>query len=205
MHEHMRNLLNAYMDGELHGTRHQEMERHLAECEACRKELRELRGVSELLRAAPEPEFLPASRFVSNLTLQLSRRERRNETTNRIAFAWWLAPAGLWVAWIFIRTVFALTDVATVAQLSGLLGQAPHLLRSDQATLWFSAAAGLFGGQVVAGQATLATLNTLSVFGENLLEGFLWQALIATLYLGWLAAMWLRQNPGRLSVENTPR
>ncbi len=70
MHEDMRALLNAYLDGELHGTRLLEMELHLASCEACRNELKELHLVSDLLQAAPTPEFMPAERFVSNLTLQ---------------------------------------------------------------------------------------------------------------------------------------
>ena len=55
MHEDMRALLNAYLDGELHGTRLREMELHLSGCEACRNELKELRLVSDLLQAAPDP------------------------------------------------------------------------------------------------------------------------------------------------------
>ena len=56
MHEDMRALLNAYLDGQLRGTRLMEMKVHLAGCEACRNELRELRLVSDLLQAAPDPE-----------------------------------------------------------------------------------------------------------------------------------------------------
>ena len=50
MHEEMRTLLNAYLDGELHGRRLREMETHLAACADCRDELKELRLVSELLQ-----------------------------------------------------------------------------------------------------------------------------------------------------------
>ena len=55
MHEDMRALLNAYLDGELHGTRLQEMKLHLSACEACRNELKELRLVSDLLTGRPRP------------------------------------------------------------------------------------------------------------------------------------------------------
>ena len=37
-------------------------------------------------------------------------------------------------------------------------------------------------------------LNELNVFGVNLLEGFLWQALIVLLYWGWLF-VWSRTSP----------
>ncbi len=73
MHEDMRKLLNAYLDGELHGRRLLEMQAHLASCEACQIELKELRLVSDLLQASSAPEALPAERFVSQLTLSLPR------------------------------------------------------------------------------------------------------------------------------------
>ena len=79
MHEEMRTLLNAYLDGELHGRRLQEMETHLAICAACRDELSELRLVSDLLQADPAPEFMPAERFVSQLTLRLPRRSLHDQ------------------------------------------------------------------------------------------------------------------------------
>ena len=47
MHEDMHAQLNAYLDGELHGTRLLEMKLHLASCEACQNELKELRLVSD--------------------------------------------------------------------------------------------------------------------------------------------------------------
>lgn len=202
MHENVRELLNAYLDGELQGNRLQEVERHLAECKTCELELQELQTVSTLLRAAPESEFLPAHRFAANLNLQLARREIQTKKTAKISWVWWLAPAGLLVAWIFIQTVFTLTDAATIAQFSGVLGKATAWLSPNQSTIWFNTAAGLFGGKVVSGQPMLETLNSLGVFGENLLEGFLWQALIALLYLSWLAAMWLRQRLGVLGTED---
>ena len=42
MHEQMRPLLNAYLDGELHGKRLLEMKAHLVSCESCRNELNDL-------------------------------------------------------------------------------------------------------------------------------------------------------------------
>ncbi len=75
MCENMHALLNAYLDGELHGQRLLEVEKHLVSCAACRNDLQELRTVSDLLRAAPAPAFLPVERFVAQLILRLNAQD----------------------------------------------------------------------------------------------------------------------------------
>ena len=192
MHEEMRELLNAYLDGELHGRRLQEMETHLASCTACRDELAELRMVSNLLHAKPAPDVTPAERFVSQLTLSLPRRSLRLRTPKPGSLAWWLVPAGLLGTWFFVKTVFTLTDVVTAANMTGLLGHAASWLGSGQETIWFRAATNLFGGQAAGAQPTLSLLNNVSVFGMNLLSGFLWQAAIVLIYWAWLFIWWFR-------------
>jgi anti-sigma factor RsiW len=202
MHEYMRTLLNAYLDGELNGTRLQEMELHLAGCEACQNELKELRLVSQLLQAAPAPEFTPAGRFASNLMLSLPRRTTRSLSAKPASLAWWLVPALLLGAWFFVQTVFTLTDAVTAAQISGLLGQAARWLSGGQETVWFAAITSLFGSQVAPAQPALSLLNSLNVTGTNLLDGFLWQALIVLLYWGWLLVWWFIRRPRPMNMEN---
>jgi anti-sigma factor RsiW len=202
MHEDMRALLNAYLDGELRGTRLAEMKVHLAGCEACRNELKELRLVSNLLQAAPEPEFMPAGRFASNLMLSLPRRSMRDLPPKPGSLAWWLAPAGILAAWFFVQTVFTLTNAVSAVQVTGLLGQAVQWLNGGQETIWFAAVSGLFGSQAGAAQPALSLLNTLTVTGTNLLDGFLWQALIVALYWGWLSVWWLRGRPRPMKMES---
>jgi anti-sigma factor RsiW len=203
MHEDMRTLLNAYLDGELNGTRLLEMKLHLASCESCRNELKELRLVSDLLQAAPTPEFMPAERFVSNLTLRLPRRTLRDLPPRPGSLVWWLVPAGLLVAWSFLLTLFTVTGMVTTAQTSGLLGQAATwLVGGGQETVWFAALTSLFGTQAVGAQSSLPLLNALNVYGTSLLQGFLWQALIVFLYWGWLAAWWLQRRPRPMKMVN---
>ena len=204
MHEEMRTLLSAYLDGELHSTHLQEMKLHLAACEACRNELKELRLVSDLLQAAPVPEFMPAGRFASNLVLSLPRRTMGDLPPKPGSPAWWLVPAGLLAAWFFVQTVFTLTGAVATAQMAGLLGQAANWLNGGQETVWFAAATSLFGSRAGAAQPALSLLNTLNVYGMNLLDEFLWQALIALLYLGWLSIWWFRRRPRPMKME-TPR
>ena len=114
---------------------------------------------------------------------------------------WWLAPAGLLAAWFFVQTVFTLTSAVTAAQITGLMGQAARWLSGGQETVWFAAVTSLFGSQAPA-EPALSLLNTLSVTGANLLDGFLWQALIVLLYWGWLSAWWLMRRPRPMKMEN---
>jgi len=201
MHEELSTLLVAYLDGELHGQHLREMEIHLVSCAACREELRELRLISKLLQADPIPEFSPAERFVSQLNLRLPRRTLGDQPPKPGSLAWWLIPAGLIGAWFFVQTAFTLTGVVTAADMTGLLGQAAGWLGSGQESIWFSAATSLFGGQTVA-QPMLSLLNNVSVFGANLLGGFLWQAGIALLYWVWLFIWWLRRLPRPMKMQN---
>jgi len=196
MHEDMRALLSAYLDGELHGTRLLEMKLHLSACESCRNELKELRLVSDLLQAAPDPEFMPAGRFASNLMLTLPRRTMRDLPPKPGSLVWWLVPGVLLAAWCFVQTVFTLTGAVTAAQISGLLGS------GGQETIWFAAVTSLFGSQAAPAQPALSLLNTLTVTGTNLLDGFLWQALIVLLYWGWLSVWWLMRRPRPMKMEN---
>ena len=199
MHKDMHPLLNAYMDGELQGTSLQEFKIHLASCEICQDELKELSLVSDLLHAAPIPEFMPAERFASNLMLNLPRRALSNLPMQPGQVAWWLIPVGLLVAFFFVQTVFTLTNLVTAASAIGLLGQFGNWFGGEKLTIWFVAVTNLFGGQVNAIRATLTWLNELNVFGVILLTSFLWQALIVLLYWGWLFVWSFRRRQKSLS------
>jgi anti-sigma factor RsiW len=172
------------------------MKLHLSACESCRNELKELRLVSDLLQAAPDPEFMPAGRFASNLMLTLPRRTMRDLPPKPGSLVWWLVPGVLLAAWFFVQTVFTLTGAVTAAQISGLLGS------GGQETIWFAAVTSLFGSQAAPAQPALSLLNTLTVTGTNLLDGFLWQALIVLLYWGWLSVWWLMRRPRPMKMEN---
>ncbi len=206
MCENIHALLNAYLDGELHGQRRLEVEKHLGSCTACRNDLQELRTVSDLLRAAPAPAFLPAERFVAQLTLQLPRRPLHDRAPKPAAWAGWLVPAGLLTAWFFLRTIFTLTTAISAADASGLLGQAGAWFTGGQSqAVWFAAITSLFGGQISAAQqSTLSLFNQVSVFGGDIFSGFLWQAVVVLLYWGWLAAWWFRRGSRPAKVTAAP-
>jgi anti-sigma factor RsiW len=202
MHEDMRTLLNAYLDGELYGLRLLEMQTHLASCAACRNELKELRHISNLLHADSHPELPSAERFISQLTLSLPRRPLRDRPLKTGSMAGWLGPVGLLGAWFFVQTVFTLTTVITAVKMTGLLGQAALWLGGGQDTIWFNAATNLLGRQAAGAQLTLSLLNKVSVFGAILLSGFLWQALIVLLFWVWLSIWWSRGGLRSMKMPN---
>ena len=205
MHNELYPLLNAYLDGELRGKRLREMQTHLEACEICRAELTELRHVSDLVRTAPAPEFTPAERFASNLTLNLPRRPQRIQPQRFPSFAWWLVPAGLLGLWFFLQTVFALTNVVHLANLGGLLGQtAPWASDGQSQTAWFAVTSNLFGVHLTAGeQSTLSMLNEVNVFGADLFQGLFWQVGLLVLCLGWIVAwkVWGETSPTKIEIN----
>ena len=215
MCEDMHALLNAYLDGELHGQRRLEVEKHLVSCAACRNALQELHAISDLLRAAPAPAFLPTERFVAQLilrlnaqdaALQLPRRALRDRPSKPAAWAGWLVPTGLLGVWFFLRTIFTLTTAISAADTTGLLGQANAWFTGGQPQeVWFVAITSLFGSQMSAAQqSTLSLFNQVSVFGGDLYSGFLWQAMVGLLYWGWLAVWWSRRGPRPVKVTAAP-
>ena len=63
-HARLRNLLSAYIDGEVTESEAARVEEHLSGCEECRPELDSLRSTVGLLRQLPELE-LPRSYTLS--------------------------------------------------------------------------------------------------------------------------------------------
>ena len=205
MHNQLFPLLNAYLDGELHGTRLRDMERHLDSCPTCRRELDDLRLVSDLVRAAPTPAFTSADRFAANLALVLPRRSQQSQPQKPPTLTWWLVPAGLLGLWFFIQTVSALTNVVYAAEASGLLGQiAPSLSVGQTQTAWFAATSNLFGVQMsVSQQSTLSLLNQVNVFGVSFLQSLFWQAGLLGLCIIWFLSwkIWGEASPVHIEIN----
>ncbi len=206
MIEHVTELLGAYMDGELQGTRRRQVEAHLQKCTGCRKELEELRHLSSLLQASvPMEAFPPAEKFAANMVLQISAQNSKIRSPRRagtapsqkpLSFIWWLAPVGVLGAWVFAQAVFSLGSLLSAANAAGLLGNLPAWVSTmPQQSLWFSASVGLFGGQLNSTIKTvLDILNYFSVTGASLAIQLILQAGIALAYWAWLALWWRRRK-----------
>jgi len=64
MSNHVTEWLNAYLDGELKGKQHHQVEEHLVECDTCQAELESLQSLSALLQEVPEAEFTSNEHFI---------------------------------------------------------------------------------------------------------------------------------------------
>ncbi len=197
MVKHVISWLNAYLDGELPDAQLRLVEKHLAECDECLAELEQMRNLAALLHEmSPADEFLPTARFVSNLTLNLPRQPVQSQPGKALEIGWWLIPVAALGVWLFFQITFSLSSVLLTASETGLLGSGLSWLQGNPPqTRWFSMAMDLFGGQLgLTGKFILSALNDLSLFIREMTSHFIWQALFATLYLGWLASWWRRQS-----------
>lgn len=76
--EEVKNLLSAYYDGELGVAAQQQVAEHLASCESCREELKQLKSLSSAFDTLAFPEADKA--FRSSLHERLEAEARKNKT-----------------------------------------------------------------------------------------------------------------------------
>ena len=201
MAKHITEWLNAYLDGELNGARTSQVEDHLAECAECRAKLEELRGLSALLReTAPAGEFIPTERFVANLTLNLPRQPGHSQPRNALEIGWWLTPVGILGTWLFLQVTFFLSRLVLTASNAGLLGNTFASFKGNPPqALWLETLARLLGNQ----PGFISMLNKTDLFIQNMQGAFIWQALLAIIYLVWLVSWWFRQQNQSSNSETT--
>jgi len=70
-----RELLSGYLDGELNDEQRRKVERHLAECASCKKELEELKQLDEYVRTVEIEE--PTREFVFSLTRKVMQNVKK--------------------------------------------------------------------------------------------------------------------------------
>ena len=192
MHNHVTEWLNAYLDGELHGSRLHTVEAHLAECEACQAELRSLRDLSGLLHKVPAPEFTLPERFATQVNLLLPQRPVTAPRSRLFEIGWWMIPVGLLAAWAFVSTATIVSNMISAANNFGLVDSANTLLVSGASeTVNWTSTLGQFG--LLAG-SSLQWFELTESYSRNVLPQFVWQVSIALLYLTWIAIWWARQT-----------
>lgn len=199
MSEHSTEWLNAYLDGELHGSRLYRVEAHLSACQACQAELAALKRLSGLLHGIPLPEFTSPDRFTAQVNLRSPHRQVATSTSRILEIGWWLIPAGLLAAWIFIHTLFLVNDIFSAANRLGLMTSVSDwmLFGAGTGADW-SATLAQFG--FLSG-SSLDLAATTEAFARTSLQQISLQVSIALLYLSWIAIWWAgqtRQGHGQL-------
>ncbi len=198
MNGHVTPWLAAYHDGELHGRRLRQVEEHLAECAACRAELKELQSLSALLHESAAEGLMPAERFVAQVGLRLPRRPTKPAWQRTLETGWRLAPAGLVGVWAFVQAVFIVAGVVMIAlqvygvDVLGLQQPAHH-------ETWLTAALSLLGARL--GDTTLTILKALDMLRWGLTFYLTATLAIVLLYWSWLASLWARRQHQQLQAQ----
>jgi len=193
MSNHVNEWLSAYLDGELKGRQLQQVEEHLAECEACQAELESLQGLSALLQEDPAPDFISNERFVAQVNLQLPQR-RVATTTSRslLDVGWWMVPVTLLMIWIFIGTTTVISDMVSAANSFGLLDKTTaSFISTPSDTADVTSTLGQFG--MLRGDG-LQWAERSESYTREVFPQFVWQVSIALLYLTWIAIWWVRHT-----------
>jgi len=192
MSNHVTEWLNAYLDGELRGSRLRQVEAHLAECNACLAELDSFEKLSNLLQAVPAAEFSPPERFAAQVSLRLPRQKVEAPRKKILEIGWWMIPVGLVVIWIFMSISFFAYDVLSVANNFGLLASISDWMRfSTSSAAGWSSILGQIG--ILRGNALELAASTETFTRTSLLQITL-QVSIALLYLSWIAIWWARHT-----------
>ena len=192
MPNHVTEWLNAYLDGELHSSRLRTVEVHLAECEACKAELRSLRDLSGLLHEASAPKFTSSERFAAQVNLRLSHQPATTTRSSLFEVGWWMIPVGLLAAWIFISTAILVSDMVSAVNNLGLIGStAASWIPGSSDTVYWTSTLRAFG--FLQGNS-LQWFKITENYSRNVIPQFIWQVSIALLYLTWIAIWWARQT-----------
>jgi hypothetical protein len=192
MSNHVTEWLNAYLDDELQGSRLYYVETHLAECEVCQAELESLDRLSGLLQDVPAPEFTPAERFASQVSLRLPHPRQAAPERKVLEIGWWMIPVGLLSTWVLINTSFLVNDMLSVANRFGLLTSVSDwmMLGTSNAANW-STSLGQFG---VLSDKALNVLVSSETITRTSLPQLIVHISIALLYLSWIAIWWSRHR-----------
>ena len=192
MSDHIIELLGAYIDGELKGGQLRKVETHLSECPSCLDDYDALLALSATLQAAPVPAFPAPERFVADVLLRLPHKPVKPMRRRALEIGWWLAPVGLIATWVFISTVFLVSDMVSAANGFGLLSIASDwLVAGSSSSANYSAFVGQFGFMET---ETLQWFTRTESITRNVLADIIWQVAIAMFYLSWLAIWWARHT-----------
>jgi anti-sigma factor RsiW len=179
--------LDAYLDGELDAVHSKQVEAHLNECADCRKAIEERKALSALLLDEPVLEACkPASRFTSEVALQLTRRPYRRDITGIRNLAWLGTPVALLLVAVFIFTAGLVQTV--VDAFPGARATLEQLVAST-ASLDF-----IQGGALVADSVdTLRLMASFAIPEWNVVTFMAALVLTGVLYCCWMVG-WLTRN-----------
>jgi anti-sigma factor RsiW len=195
MVDHVSQWLGAFLDGELNDELQRKVEAHLANCSSCQAELEELKELSSLLKiTAGEGSLAPDARFSAQVALKLPRRQVQPLATRVARIGWWLVPAGILSAWVFLQAVLVVSGLVLAASQIGLLnGPLAWLSDLGGQSLITVAVSSLVDDRFgLAASSLLKFVGAGTSFGWDLVLPVLFQTALGLLFASWLAVWWVR-------------
>ncbi len=203
MKEHVTEWLGAYYDGELRRRRLKQVEGHLTQCGACRRELENLQRLGRLLREHPGAETLtPPQRFVAQVGLRLPRRPDRSPGQRALETGWQLVPAVLLGGLAFVQALFIVTAVVLLGLRLGLgRDLVPSVFAPSQGATWLGELVTLSEPSVSEfGRIMIDLLRAGGPLGWGPTLYVVVLVVIGLLYWSWLASWWARRRQQGLGV-----
>lgn len=197
MHEHVTEWLGAYLDGELHKGRQNEIEEHLAKCALCRSELDALSRLSAELHAfTPLHPSISSERFTAQVVLQLPRQVDRTLPKAFHSVVWWSIPGFLLLAWAFLQTAGLIAIIVTMSVNAGLFGDVSlWLFPPEHHWNLLSTLLGFLGGGLSENErAFLLLAHDAEMIIEHILGPFILQVVLGLMFWGWLAGWWAQHR-----------
>jgi hypothetical protein len=201
MDEHVNQWLGAYLDGELNGEKQRRVAAHLAGCQSCQAELEDLKRLSTLLKTtAKENRLTPDARFAAQVALKLPRRQVQPLPGAVARVGWWLVPAGILGAWVFLQAVMIVSSLALAAGLAGpQSGWFAWLSNLGGQNLLTSTVLNLVDGRLgETVRSVLLYIGNSTDLGWSLVLPVVFQAALALLFVSWMA-VWLFRYYSRRS------
>lgn len=200
MSQHVTQWMQAYLDGELHSQRLQEVEAHLRDCAACQQEAASLRKLSALLQSVPRParRAIP-ERFAAQVGLRLPRSPEQPAWQRAARRGWQAAPLGIIAAWAFLQAALFMAGLLQNLGLAQMLAPAGTGYRAWSGT---SGALGMLGSGLweIVRQGAPWLESGEPLLGLLGLELGITLLVAASLW-AWLAGWWVAQRRKTLVIE----
>ena len=176
--------LNAYADDELSLEGREQVENHIAACEQCREELRQVKAVSLLLQEAPAWQARASrERFAAQVMLRLPRQAASQPSRARraVKLLWQAAPVFILGAWATFQAFIFVLPLGYLLLGSVIPGARPSPWDLSGSYDSLLSALTSFNGLVD------MALPLASIIGVELLLAMA----LAGLMWGWLASWWV--------------
>lgn len=188
---HVAAWLGAYLDGEVSSALREQIEAHLEGCLACQEELASLEQLSSLLHSSPLPAHPTSDAVFARQVLERISQPVPPLWQRALRLSWSLAPLFVFAVWAFYQAVSLVSGL--------LLTWLPWIPGAEDAVQAFSPTSVGMGSWLLSGLLNLVNpgfleaaplVSWLEPVGIQALLNLALLAVLAVLFLSWLASWW---------------